>query len=143
MSVSAAVDSHSTGDPADPRWLTSPSSVGIARASGQDRPVAYEEGFLRCEVVAWVSQDFPGWVRVRLVDADGKSWFFVDKVPVFTGGQLSADTPLPAPLHVRCGIVGRNDDRALVISTQPDGVEAEGGQRLFRVREDQLDRHTV
>ena len=70
----------------------SPNVVGIARPSGQDRPVAQEERFLRCEVVAWVSQEFPGWVRVRLVDADGKSWFFVDKVPVFTGGQLSADT---------------------------------------------------
>ncbi|MFG3708476.1 hypothetical protein ACGF7U_27595 [Micromonospora sp. NPDC047670] len=43
--------------------------------------MAHEERFLRCEVVAWVSQDFPGWVRVRLVDADGRSWFFVDKVP--------------------------------------------------------------
>ncbi|RQX02764.1 hypothetical protein [Micromonospora inaquosa] len=105
--------------------------------------MAHEEGFLRCEVVAWFSQDFPGWVRVRLVDADGKSWFFVDKIPAFTGGQLSADTPLPAPVHVRCDIIGRDDDRALVISTQPDGVEAESGQRLFRVREDQLDRHTV
>ena len=121
----------------------SPNVVGIARPSGQDRPVAQEERFLRCEVVAWVSQEFPGWVRVRLVDADGKSWFFVDKVPVFTGGQLSADTRLPAPVHVRCGIVRHDDDRALVISTAPDWVEAEGGRRLFRVREDQLDRHTV
>ncbi|MGW3856103.1 hypothetical protein [Micromonospora arida] len=105
--------------------------------------MAQKECFLRCEVVAWVSQEFPGWVRVRLVDADGKSWFFVDKVPVFTGGQLSADTRLPAAAHVRCGIVRHDDDRAVVISTAPDGVEAEGGRRLFRIREDQLDRHTV
>ncbi|MFE9692526.1 hypothetical protein [Micromonospora sp. NPDC005806] len=105
--------------------------------------MAHEEDLLRCEVVAWVSQDFPGWVRVRLVDADGKSWFFVDKVPVFTGGQLNADTRLPAPVRLRCSIAGHDEHGALVISTQPDGVEAEDGQTLFRVRENQLDRHTV
>ncbi|WP_154940297.1 hypothetical protein [Micromonospora palomenae] len=103
----------------------------------------HEERFLRCEVVAWVSQDFPGWVRVRMVEADGKSWFFVDKVPVFTDGQLNADTRLPAPVRVRCSIVSQDEDGALVISTQPDGVEAEDGQTLFRVRGRQLDRHTV
>ncbi|MEU5786098.1 hypothetical protein ABZ754_00020 [Micromonospora purpureochromogenes] len=105
--------------------------------------MAHEEGSVRCEVVAWVSQDFPGWVRVRLVDADAKSWFFVDKVPVFTGGQVDADTRLPAPVHLRCSIVGNDEEGVLVISTHPDAVEAEGGQTLFRVREDQLDRHTV
>lgn len=105
--------------------------------------MAHEEHSLRCEVVAWVSQDFPGWLRVRMVDADGQSWFFVDKVPVFTDAQLNADARLPAPVRVRCSIVGQDEDGALVISTQLDGVEAEGGQTLFRVRGDQLDRHTV
>ncbi|MFG3553837.1 hypothetical protein ACGGAQ_05555 [Micromonospora sp. NPDC047557] len=105
--------------------------------------MAHEEDFLRCEVVAWVSHDFPGWVRVLLVDADGKSWFFVDKVPVFTDRQLKADTRLPAPVRLRCSIAGNDEDGALVVSTHPDGVAAEDGQTVFRVRENQLDRHTV
>ncbi|MCM0674036.1 hypothetical protein NCC78_04870 [Micromonospora phytophila] len=105
--------------------------------------MSHEECFVRCEVVAWVSHDFPGWIRVRLVDADGKPWFFVDKVPVFTCGQLDAGARLPAPVRLGCSIVGNDEDGAVVVSTRRDAVEAEDGQTRFRVRDDQLDRHTV
>lgn len=101
------------------------------------------EGFLRCEVVAWVDHDFPGWVRVRLVDADRKPWFFVDKVPVFTADELGAATSLPAAARIRCSIVGQDGDGVLTVSTASDDVAAEGGQALFRVTEAAIDRHTV
>ncbi|MEU8393339.1 hypothetical protein [Micromonospora sp. NPDC048843] len=101
-----------------------------------------EEAHLRCEAVSWISHDFPGWVRVRLVDVNSTSWYFVDKVPVFTADKSRLEDRLPAPVHIMCSIVGR-DDEALVVSTAPCGVEAEDGQRLFRVHPSQLDRQTV
>ncbi|MEU8220535.1 hypothetical protein AB0C47_32750 [Micromonospora taraxaci] len=101
-----------------------------------------ENAHLRCEAVSWVSQDFPGWVRVRLVDADNTSWYFIDKVPVFTADTLRLGSRLPALVHILCTIVGR-DDGALVVSTAPHGVETEDGQCLFRVHAGQLDRHTI
>jgi hypothetical protein len=36
---------------------------------------------LRCEAVAWVDTEWPGWIRVHLEDADGRAWYLVDKVP--------------------------------------------------------------
>ncbi|MFG3701200.1 hypothetical protein ACGF5C_25305 [Micromonospora sp. NPDC047620] len=98
---------------------------------------------LRCEVVAWVDHNFPGWVRVRLVDADLKPWFFVDKVPIFTPGRLHAETSLPTAVRLRCRIVGQDSDGVFTVSTSPDGVAAVGGQALFRVTEAAIDRHTV
>ncbi|WP_112679799.1 hypothetical protein [Micromonospora saelicesensis] len=101
-----------------------------------------EEAHLRCEAVSWISHDFPGWVRVRLVDVNNTSWYFVDKVPVFTADSSRLEARLPAPVHMLCSIVGR-DGGALVVSTATHGVEAEDGQCLFRVHAGQLDRHTA
>ncbi|MET8306907.1 hypothetical protein [Micromonospora sp. NPDC005173] len=124
------------GDGGRPALLPSP------QATRHDRFVTPEEAHLRCEAVSWISQDFPGWVRVRLVDVNNTSWYFVDKVPVFTADSSRLEARLPAPVHILCSIVGR-DVGALVVSTAPHGVEAEDGQCLFRVHAGQLDRHTV
>lgn len=59
---------------------------------------------LRCEVVDRMTDGFPGRLRVRLVDAAGRPWFFVDKEPVFAlqgGGPLEP----PALVHIRCHVV--------------------------------------
>ncbi|WCN83172.1 hypothetical protein [Micromonospora sp. LH3U1] len=112
------------------------------QATRHDRFVTPEEAHLRCEAVSWISHDFPGWLRVRLVDVNNTSWYFVDKVPVFTADNSRLEARLPAPVHILCSIVNR-DDGALVVSTAPHGVEAEDGQCLFRVHPGQLDRYTV
>ncbi|MGW1062181.1 hypothetical protein [Micromonospora rubida] len=96
---------------------------------------------LRCEAIAWVNEDWPGWVRVRLVDADGRTWFFVDKVPIFFGeDDISFGASLPRPAFVRCYVIGQQEDQILVVSTVPDHVEAEDGTTQFRVRPNELER---
>ena len=98
-------------------------------------------GLLRCEAIAWVAEDWPGWVRVRLIDADGRVWFFVDKVPIFfADNDIFPGTSLPRPAFVRCYVLGQQEDQMLVVSTAPDQVEAEDGTTQFRVRPDQLER---
>ncbi|MFG3422086.1 hypothetical protein [Micromonospora sp. NPDC048063] len=98
-------------------------------------------GLLRCEAIAWVDEDWPGWVRVRLVDADGRIWFFVDKVPIFfVDDDIFPGAALPRPAFVRCHVVGQQEDQILVVSTAPDHVEAEDGTTQFRVRPNQLER---
>ncbi|MCW3818980.1 hypothetical protein ONA91_31535 [Micromonospora sp. DR5-3] len=93
---------------------------------------------LRCEAIAWVDDDWPGWVRVRLVDADGRTWFFVDKVPIFFDEAILPGAPLPQLAFVRCNVVGQQEDQILVVSTVPDHVEAEDGTTQFRVRPSQV-----
>lgn len=96
---------------------------------------------LRCEAIAWIDEDWPRRVRVRLVDADGRTWFFVDKVPIFfVDDGISPGASLPRPAFVRCCVVGQQEDQVLVVSTLPDHVEAEDGTTQFRVRPNQLER---
>lgn len=98
-------------------------------------------GLLRCEAIAWVDEDWPGWVRVRLVDAHGRIWFFVDKVPIFfVDEDILPGTSLPRPAFVRCYVVGQPEDQILVVSTTLDHVEAEAGTTHFRVRPNQIER---
>jgi hypothetical protein len=99
---------------------------------------------LRCEAISWISDDFPGWIKARLVDVDGVEHIFTDKAPIFTDSDLSVATDFPAPVHVRCDLVAEDDgDQVLVVSTARDGLAAEDGRTEFRVRSDQVERQTV
>ena len=94
------------------------------------------------EAVEWV--DLDGWppvIRVRLVDADGRTWHFVDKVPMFVE-DLDLATVLPAPVGILCRLV---DDGSEIVAIQIDGdrPESEDGTTRFRVHRDQLRRTEV
>ncbi len=90
---------------------------------------------MRCEAVAWVDADWPGSIRVRLDDANGRAWHLVDKAPVF-GVDLDPGTPMPAPVQLLCDVVGEEGEQVVVVPRW--SVEAEDGTRQFRVRRDQL-----
>jgi hypothetical protein len=97
---------------------------------------------LRCEAIAWVDHDWPGWVRVRLVDSTGHSWFFIDKVPIFFCDDPAGAIDFPAPVLVRCRVVSEGSGDVVTVSTAtPDAVEAEDETTTFRVRADQIERH--
>jgi hypothetical protein len=87
-------------------------------------------GLVRCEAVEWVDTDWPGWIKVCLIDADGKAWFFVDKVPVF-GVDIGPETELPTPVSLYCDVVG-DDDQAIIIAPRWN-IAAEDGTSQFRV----------
>lgn len=91
---------------------------------------------LRCEAVEWVDVEWPGWIRVRLLDADGRAWYFVDKVPMFDA-DFGPETRMPVPVQLACDVVGEDGDRLLVVPRW--SVEAEDGTTQFRVRRDQLE----
>jgi hypothetical protein len=115
----------------------------VVACLGVDQGLGYrvrpgDEVLLACEVVGWMSVDFPGWVRVRLVDAAGRAWFLIDKAPVFNV-DLTPESVLPVPAAVRCAVVGRVRPPGLqgrpqvVVSTALDGVAAEDGTEEFTV----------
>jgi hypothetical protein len=45
---------------------------------------------VRLDVVGSADSHCPGWIRVRLLDAAGRAWFLVEKVPVLLG-RLDVD----------------------------------------------------
>jgi hypothetical protein len=62
---------------------------------------------LRCVAVRWVSDEPPpGWVEVLLTDADGRTWQFFDKPPIFDAtGSLTSSSSFPAPVAMRVRVI--------------------------------------
>jgi hypothetical protein len=100
--------------------------------------------FLRCEAVAWVDQNWPGWIRVRLIDATGRSWYFVDKVPIFHMNDSAGAIDFPAAAFIRCRIIGEDSNDVISVSTAaPDFVEAEDGTTEFGVPRKRIERNAI
>ena len=99
--------------------------------------------FVRCQIVRWVSDDEPGVVECKLIDAFGDSWTFVGKCPYFTGEQLSSESVYPQPGYIACEIVTRDVGERRLIEIDTDsktlcGYESEDGFSRFKVASDQL-----
>jgi len=95
--------------------------------------------FVTASAVRWVGDDpFPGVVEVELADADGRTWTFIDKAPVFDADNaLGPASHYPVELNLACTVVEHHDDR-VVISTAEWGIETVEQQSTFTVRRDQL-----
>jgi predicted HD phosphohydrolase len=87
---------------------------------------------VRVRAVRWVSDDNPGFVECRLVDADGREHALIDKAPVLdVGDVLRPDTTYPINISIDCRVV-REDGDSVVIELAYH-VESVDGQGEFRV----------
>jgi hypothetical protein len=93
---------------------------------------------LRCLAIRWVSDEpQPGWVEVLMTDADGRTWRFLDKPPIFDAGDhLRSCSDYPVPVVVRVRVLQEGD--TLTVSTDPHGVESEEGETIFRVNSSEV-----
>ena len=95
------------------------------------------------QITGYVDEHFPGFVSCALRDAHGRTWQFVDKVPIFSLADLTGGSVYPQPGVIRCQVVSRSVDaagRALVRvdTSTPDGVESTDGNTIFDVFAEQL-----
>ena len=121
--------------------VSSASSSGTMRRMDANPP---GWSLLKVQAVELIEYDSPGWVRVRLVDADGRPRVFEDKIPIFFhGDQPTPATTFPVPAHIRCQLLraemGRDGRETLIVSTAVDHVEDQDGLDEFRVRRDQVE----
>lgn len=86
----------------------------------------------------WDLDWYPGFAECVLVDALGAEHRFQDKIPVFSPRDLAPEE-IPCAGMLRCTIAGENPDGTLTVNTKfPDDIESAAGERLFRVRPNQL-----
>jgi hypothetical protein len=95
------------------------------------------------QIVRFVDDWQPGWVEARLLDASGREWVFVDKVPIFSAETLDAESDYPRPGSISCEVLASRRDGlgrevCTIDTARPDGVEAEGGETKFDVLAEQL-----
>lgn len=98
--------------------------------------------YVRGRAVRWVDDDWPGWVEVQFVAADGTTVRVIDKMPIFDGGEgLVPGTPLPVPVRVAADVLtwepGPEDRRVAVVALRHH-VQDEAGRSTFRVAVDAI-----
>lgn len=89
-------------------------------------------------ITRFVDANNPGFVELQLKDAFGKAHIFVEKIPVVTETDLSADSAYPIDTSIACEIQERfidNSGRSLVrVDTErPWHIESKEGCTIFTV----------
>jgi hypothetical protein len=96
---------------------------------------------LTVECYEFIDDGWPPWVKARLVDAEGETWHFAEKTPVFFGeDEPTGSTPMPMTGSVRCEILRSElDDQGgevLIVRTEAEEIEDDICE--FRVRPGQI-----
>jgi hypothetical protein len=100
---------------------------------------------LHVQIVRFLSDSpQPGIVECQLVDAAGREWFFIDKVPTFTSIAVDGQSRYPQPGSIACAVIKkrRNSQGQKIITIDTDkpwGVESTTGETTFDVRPEQID----
>lgn len=98
---------------------------------------------LKAEIVAWLDDHQPGFVRCRFADRFGTEWLVDEKLPVVTVAELWPPFRFPQPAAIAAMLVAEGSDGAgRPVSTidlgWPDGIATTDGRTTFEVFSEQL-----
>jgi len=96
---------------------------------------------LRIDVIGFVDESFPGFIRCAFADANGKRHTFIEKIAVVTTENLWSDSVYPQQGTVPCGKVDSLEDGsglARITIGVGDSLDSPGYSEQFIVRESQL-----
>ena len=86
-------------------------------------------------VEAFDLDQFPGWCKAILTDANGVEHAFVDKLPVFGIEEVEV-RKLPLEKYITVKVVCDLGNTVEIDTSVPQGLEAEDGNSRFVVRKD-------
>lgn len=97
------------------------------------------------EIVRFVDEHQPGFVECRLIDAQGQSHTFLEKVPIVTEEKLWSGSKYPRAGSVACRLEAEFKDTtgrllSRIDTAHPFSVESASGETKFIVLSSQLDR---
>ena len=98
------------------------------------------EAYVEAHALRWVGDEpLPGVVEVGFTDADGREWRFIDKSAIFArDGILGPSARYPIGVRIACTVLERTDDRVVISTAEPWGIESVEQQSRFVMRPEQL-----
>lgn len=90
---------------------------------------------VKVNVLKIVDNSFPIFVEFELMDCNGISHRFVDKVPVISHNY---DLIPPCTGYMRCSIIKETNKTFLIDTSRPDDIESTKGEYQFEVNMDQV-----
>jgi len=98
---------------------------------------------VRVTISKFIDESNPGWVECLLVDVEGRTWKYREKVPVVSAGDLWVDSEYPRPGTIACAVIGQRVDASgrqiLKIKMSAWTVEGYDGGTEVEVFGDQLE----
>jgi len=98
---------------------------------------------IQVEIIEWIDNHQPGFVKCRLIDAWGKVWHFRDKLPIFTNKDLNDESNYPQHGELTGIIIKKWIDETgreiITIDTEkPFCIESDEGYHYFDVLQNQI-----
>ena len=99
---------------------------------------------VRVEITRWVDDYQPGIVECKLIDATGREWLFIEKLPLVTGDDsLSASNVYPIKGLIACKVIAYIEvlsrRRTVRITIEnPWQIAAVNGPMVFEVHPEQI-----
>ncbi len=90
-------------------------------------------------VEAFDLDQFPGWCKAILTDANGEEHTFVDKLPAF-GLEEAEVRSLPIEKLIAVEVIRDLGDNVEIDTSVPHGLETEDGNSRFVVQEEWIQR---
>jgi hypothetical protein len=90
---------------------------------------------VQVQIVRFADDAQPGWVECHLLDAHGRCWSFLEKVPVVTTAPLDHQSHYPQPGIIACEVLAWHGGIARIDTTRPWGIESTDGETQFEVQE--------
>jgi hypothetical protein len=94
------------------------------------------------DIIKYTNENFPGWVRCKLIDAFGKVHYFNEKVPVVSFEDITKNTILPKTGYISGEIINEKGDIIFISTDKPYGIESEEGINKFYVNNNQVEDNT-
>jgi hypothetical protein len=98
---------------------------------------------LAVQIVRFVDPHQPGFVECEFTDVEGRRHTIMDKVPIFTDGDLDAQSACPLPGAAPCEVLSswkdeRGRDLVRVTLARPAEIQSAEGLLEFTVLATQL-----
>ncbi|WP_430791654.1 hypothetical protein [Actinoplanes sp. G11-F43] len=95
--------------------------------------------YVKVEAVRRIEAEWPGWVEMRLREADGTTTAILEKVPVLLSDEQPPTEPeIPSQIDVPCDVLERHQDAAdfpSVLVRLHFHIQDQNGRSVFRVPE--------
>jgi hypothetical protein len=85
------------------------------------------EKYLIVEIIEYIDDGFPGWVRCKFIDAFGKTWNINEKVPVVSSENILSNTILPETGYVAGEILNEENGIICFSTEKPYYIESDDG----------------
>lgn len=90
---------------------------------------------VKVEILKIIDMSFPIFIEFELIDINGTSHHFIDKVPVVSGDY---DLVPPCDGYMGCTIINETENTFIIDTVLPDDIESTNGEHTFEVYKEQV-----